>query len=199
MQKSLKYEGLPIELKYKVKKKKLKRLVFLVDVSGSMDKYARFVMPFILSLKGIGPKAEIFVFSTRISNITHIVRNVPAHSVFDHIAREIPSWSGGTRIGHSLHQLNTEQSRQFLNRRTVVMILSDGWDLGETELLGQEMLTLKRNVDHIIWLNPLSGDPDYQPLCRGMKTAIPYVDYFLPADSLKSLKAVGDLLARIVR
>ena len=164
-----------------------------------MDRYARFVMPFILSLKGIGPRTETFVFSTRISNITHVVRNVPAHSVFDYIAREIPNWSGGTRIGHSLHQFNTELGRRFLSRRTVVVILSDGWDLGETELLGKEMLTLSRNVGHVIWLNPLSGDPDYQPLCRGMKTALPYVDYFLPADNLKRLEAVGDLLARIVK
>jgi len=198
MRKSLKYEGLPLELHYKAKKRKLKRLVFLIDVSGSMDRYARLVLPFVLSLRVAGSKAEVFVFSTALVSITSLVRHMNIDQIFDRIAGNVPDWSGGTRIGHSFHQFNQKQGTRFLGRRTVVVILSDGWDLGEKELLRQEMITLSRNADSIIWLNPLSGDPGYQPLCQGMIAAFPYIDFFLPADSLEGLKKAGRLITRIM-
>ena len=198
IRKCLKTGGTPFELFYKEKKKRLKRLVILADVSGSMDRYARFVMPFLLGLRGIGSRAEVFVFSTSLTPVTFLVRHLSVERALERIADEVPDWSGGTRIGYSLHQFNQGHGERLLNRRTVVVLLSDGWDLGGKDLLMQEMVFLSRKAYAIIWLNPLAGDPDYEPLCRGMKTALPYVDYFLPADSLQSLKRVGRLLSRVM-
>ena len=198
MRKSLKSDGSPMELFYKEKKRRLKRLVVLADVSGSMDRYARFVMPFILGLRGVGSRAEVFAFSTSLASITFAIRHLSLEKALERIAREVPDWSGGTRIGYSLHQFNREHAQRLLSRRSVVVILSDGWDLGGKELLRREMATLKRKAYCVVWLNPLAGDPDYEPMCRGMKVALPYVDYFLPADSLQSLKRVGRLLSRVM-
>jgi uncharacterized protein with von Willebrand factor type A (vWA) domain len=198
MRKSLKTDGLPVDLFYKAKKKRLKRLVILADVSGSMDRYARFVMPFMLGLRGIGPRAEVFVFSTSLTSITFTVRHLSIDKAVERIAREVPDWSGGTRIGYSLHQFNQDHGRMLVSRRTVVVILSDGWDLGGKEILRREMAELSRKAYCVIWLNPLAGDPEYQPVCHGMRIALPFVDYFLPADNLMSLKRVGRLLSRVM-
>lgn len=198
MRRSLKYEGLPLDLHYKTRKKKPKRVVFLIDVSGSMDRYARMVVPVILSLGKIGPKSEIFVFSNALVKITSFVRRMHTDQVLESICSHVPDWSGGTRIGRSLQQFNRHQGRQLLNRRTVVIILSDGWDLGEKELLRDEMMNLRRKANRIIWLNPLAGDPGYQPLCQGMKTALPYIDYLLPAENLEGLYKAAHLLTRII-
>ena len=195
---SLKTGGIPFDLFFKQRKKRLKRLVILADVSGSMDRYAMFVMPFLLGFRGIGSKAEVFVFSTSLTPITFLIRHLDVEKALERIAADVPDWSGGTRIGYSLHQFNEGHGQRLLNRRTVVVLLSDGWDLGGKDLLMREMTHLSRKAHSVIWLNPLAGDPDYEPLCRGMKTALPYVDYFLPADSLQSLKRVGRLLSRVM-
>jgi len=198
MRKSLKNEGVPMELFFKEKKKRLKRLVVLADVSGSMDRYAQFIMPFILGLRGVGSRAEVFVFSTSLTPVTFIIRHLSFEKALDRIAREVPEWSGGTRIGYSLHQFNQAHGHRLASQRTVVVILSDGWDLGGKELLRREMAALSRKAHTVIWLNPLAGEPDYQPVCQGMRIALSYVDYFLPANSLQSLKQVGRLLSRVM-
>jgi uncharacterized protein with von Willebrand factor type A (vWA) domain len=198
MRKSLKNEGFPMELFFKEKKKRLKRLVVLADVSGSMDRYAQFIMPFMLGLRGVGSRAEVFVFSTSLTPVTFIIRHLSFEKALERIARDVPEWSGGTRIGYSLHQFNQAHGHRLASQRTVVVILSDGWDLGGRELLRREMEALARKAHTVIWLNPLAGDPDYQPVCHGMRIALSYVDYFLPADSLQSLKQVGRLLSRVM-
>jgi uncharacterized protein with von Willebrand factor type A (vWA) domain len=195
---SLKTGGIPLELAYKKKKKRLKRLVILADVSGSMDRYARFVMPFILGLKGVGARAEVFVFSTCLTAITQILRGAGIEQTLERISCEVPDWSGGTRIGHSLHEFNQAYGERLLNKRTVVVIMSDGWDLGGRELLKREMEYLSRKAHCVIWLNPLAGDAEYKPVCQGMQVALPFVDYFLPADSLESLKKVGRTISRVM-
>ncbi len=198
MKKSLKSYGIPIELLYKRKKKRLKRLVILADVSGSMDRYARFVMPFLMGLKGIGSRAEAYVFSTSLTAISPILRKFHGEKVLEVISKEVPDWSGGTRIGESLRQFRQAYGQKHLNRRTVFLIMSDGWDLGAKKLLMEEMETLCDKVHSILWLNPLAGDPDYSPVCGGMRIALPYVDHFLPVDSLRSLKRVGKTLAKVM-
>ncbi|MFC1883482.1 VWA domain-containing protein [Thermodesulfobacteriota bacterium] len=195
---SMKTEGIPLELSYMQKKKRLKRLVILADVSGSMDRYARFVMPFILGLRGVGSRAEVFVFSTSLVPVTFIIRHMPIHKAMERISEEVPDWSGGTRIGYSLRQFNRRYSKRLINKRTVVIILSDGWDLGSKDLLRKEMVELNRKAHRIVWLNPLAGDRDFEPVCQGMKTALPYINYFLPADSLSSLQEAGRLLSKIM-
>jgi len=196
--KSLKYGGIPMELFYKEKKKRLKRLVILADVSGSMERYARFVIPFLLGLRGIGPKAEVFVFSTSLAHVTPLVRHLDVEKALKEMVRKVPEWSGGTRIGYSLHQFNQGHGATLIDRRAVVIILSDGWDLGAKELLRREMAQLNSKAHCTIWLNPLAGDPAFEPICRGMQAALPYIDYLLPANSLESLKRVGYVLSRVM-
>ena len=198
LKKSLKAGGIPLELFYRRKKKRLKKLVVLVDVSGSMDRYARFVMPFILGLKGVGSRADVYVFSTSLTPITRFVRKLSLDKALDRISEVVPDWSGGTRIGDSLHQFNETYGAKHLTKRTIAVIMSDGWDLGAKTLLKREMETLSRRVHAVLWLNPLAGDPEYRPLCRGMQTVLPYVDHLLPADSLQSLRKVGRTLSRVM-
>lgn len=193
---SLRTGGIPFKLFYREKKRRLKRLVILADVSGSMDRYARFIMPFLLGLRGVGSKAEVFVFSTSLSSISFLIRHFNYDEILDHIASSVPDWSGGTRIGYSLHQFNQGPGQRLLNRRTVVLILSDGWDLGGKELLRREMEMLRRKAYCVVWLNPLAGDPGYEPVCGGMKVALPYVDHFVPVSNLQSLKQVGRIISR---
>ena len=196
--KSLKSDGLPMELFYRRRKRGLKKLVILADVSGSMERYARFVLPFILGLRGLASKVDVFVFSTVLTSITSILKRHSFERALDMIADRVPDWSGGTRIGYSLHQFNQNNGERLLKRRTVVVMMSDGWDLGGREPLRREMEILKRRAYSIIWLNPLAGEPGYQPLAGGMQTAMAYIDYFLPAKSLQSLQRVGRTLAKVM-
>jgi len=198
LKRSLKVEGLPVELIYRRRKKRLKKLVILADVSGSMDRYVRFLMPFLLGLRGIGSQSEVYVFSTSLSRITFFVRKLPVEKALSRIAGEVPDWSGGTRIGESLQQFHERYGQRHLNKRTVVVIMSDGWDLGARSLLQKEMQTLSAKVHCVIWLNPLAGDPEYRPLCKGMQAVLPYVDHLLAADSLQSLRRVGKVLSKVM-
>jgi uncharacterized protein len=198
MKMALRSDGIPMALFFKRRRKRLKRLVLIADVSGSMDCYARFVMPFILGLKGVGSKAEVFVFSTSLSRITPIIRRHSVEGAIEAIAREVPEWSGGTRIGHSIGQFNEEHGKRYLNKRTVAVILSDGWDLGAKNRLKKEMGILSEAVHSVIWLNPLVGDPEGIPLSRAMEMVRSSVDYLLPANSLGSLKRVARTLSRVM-
>jgi uncharacterized protein len=198
LKRSLKVEGLPIQLFFRRRKKRLKKLVILADVSGSMDRYVRFLMPFLLGLRGTGSQSEVYVFSTSLSRITFLVRKLPVEKALSRIAGEVPDWSGGTRIGESLQQFQERYGQRHLNKRTVVVIMSDGWDLGARSLLQKEMQTLSGKVHCVIWLNPLAGDPEYRPLCKGMQAVLPYVDHLLAADSLQSLRRVGRVLSKVM-
>jgi uncharacterized protein len=198
LKRSLKVEGLPVELFYRKRKRRLKKLVILADVSGSMDRYVRFVMPFLLGLRGVGSQSEVYVFSTSLSRITFFVRKLPVEKALSRISSEVPDWSGGTRIGESLQQFHEHYGQRHLNKRTVVVIMSDGWDLGARSLLQKEMQRLSEKVHCVIWLNPLAGDPEYRPLCRGMQAVLPYVDHLLAADSLQSLRRVGRVLSKVM-
>jgi len=195
---SLKSGGLPIELFYLKKKKRLKRLVILADVSGSMSRYTGFMLPFLLGLRNVGSKAEIFVFATSVHSITAFVRRLSIDKAMEKISHEVLDWSGGTKIGYSLHQFNQQNEERLLNKRTVVAIISDGWDLGGGDLLEREMKTISRKAYSTIWINPLAGEPEYRPVCKGMQVALPYVDYFLPANNLQNLKRVGKTLNRVM-
>jgi len=139
-------------------------------------------------------KSETFVFSTRLTRITDILkRNRWAQALAD-ISRRARDWSGGTKIGHCLKVFNERYARGMTASSSAIILISDGWDRGEPELLEAEMKRLKRRASRLIWLNPLMGTPDYRPLCQGMRTALPYVDYFLPANTLKGWKTLGDVL-----
>jgi uncharacterized protein with von Willebrand factor type A (vWA) domain len=198
MRNSLKTGGLTAGLFFKRKKKRLKRLVIIADVSGSMERYTRFVMPFLLGLRGAGLQAEVFVFSTSLTSITFLVKHLPVEKALARISEKVTNWSGGTRIGYSLRQFNQGKGGRRVSQKTVVVIMSDGWDLGGKEVLKREMEALNKKAHCLIWLNPLADDPAYEPLCRGMRTVLPYVDYFMPVSSLQGLKRVGRLLSEVM-
>lgn len=196
---SLKSEGFPIRMHYRRKRKRLRRLVLLADVSGSMDRYARFVLPFLMGIKGSHVKSEVFVFSTSLTCISSILHRYDVDDALDRISHTTPDWSGGTRIGYSLKQFNRDFCDRLVNPRTVVVILSDGWDLGAKAMLAREMATLRRKARRVIWLNPVAGDSEGRPRFKGMHTVLPYVHHHLPVSSLRHLNRVGHILARELR
>lgn len=191
---NLKYGGDVIELAYKERKIKKTKLVLLCDVSGSMDIYSRFLLQFIYALQSNFARTESFVFSTQLSHVTEYFKDHDIYEALDVIAKEVLDWSGGTRIGQSLAMFNQDWASSMLDQRTVVIVLSDGWDTGDADVLEQEMDALQRRAGRVIWLNPLMSNPGYQPLCRGMRTALPYIEVFAPAHNLASLMELEEHL-----
>ncbi len=192
---SLKYGGELVELRMRKPKPKPIRLVLLGDVSGSMDIYCQFFLLLMYGLQNYYPHCETFVFSTRLSHITSLLKRRAFAEALQLMSMKVSDWSGGTNIGAALHQLHQQHTDLLNSRKTILLIFSDGWDRGETTLLDLEMENLKRQVKRLIWLNPLLGSPNYQPLCKGMSTALPYLDHFIPCHNLFSLKKLASLIA----
>ncbi len=195
MRRNIKYGGTVVELARKRRKIRKPRIVLICDVSRSMDSYSRFLLQFIYALQnGLG-KVESFVFSTKLTRVTEYFKSSDIYAALDRIAEEVPDWSGGTRIGQSLHTFNHDWALRLVNKRTIVLILSDGLDTGDAGVLEDEMEQLQRRAARVIWLNPLLGNEDYRPLARGMSAALPHVDLFASAHNLASLQALGRHLA----
>lgn len=186
---SLKTGGELIELTYKERRPKRTKLVVLCDVSGSMDIYSRLLLQFVYGLQNSFAKVESFVFATSLARITGELKNKTYKSALDRLATNVRGWSGGTRIGASLAAFNAQWLRR-VDSRTVIIILSDGWDTGDPEQLAQTLALLHRRVGRVIWLNPLLGSSDYTPTTRGMQAALPYINVFAPAHDLASLRAL---------
>jgi hypothetical protein len=139
------------------------------------------------------------VFSTRLTRITRQVRGREVDLALREVSHSVQDWSGGTRIGEALKTFNFDWGRRVLGHGAVVLLISDGWDRGDVELLRLEMARLQRNCHRLIWLNPLLGSPEYEPLTRGMQAALPYVDDFLPVHNLASLEDLAQRLANLDR
>ncbi|MCM3870066.1 MAG: VWA domain-containing protein [Pyrinomonadaceae bacterium] len=189
LRQSLKTGGELIELSYKQRKPKRTKLVVICDVSGSMDLYSRLLLQFIYGLQNSFAKVETFVFSTSLSRITGDLKNKTYQRALDRLSSKVRGWSGGTRIGASLVTFNAEWL-QRIDKRTIVIILSDGWDTGEPEQLAEAMSQLRKRSGRLIWLNPLLGSSTYQPMTRGMQAALPFINVFAPAHDLASLRAL---------
>lgn len=198
MRKNIKYGGEVIELVSRRRRIKKTRVVLLCDVSGSMDCYSRFLIQFMYGLQNELWGVETFVFSTALSRITHLIRTRDISSALERISGSVLGWSGGTNIGRSLHTFNRDFAPNLVTHRTVVVIISDGWDRGDVNLLEQEMKSLKRRCYKIIWLNPLLASDNYEPLCKGMQAALPHLDLFLSVHNLSSLVALGRTLQKLV-
>jgi uncharacterized protein with von Willebrand factor type A (vWA) domain len=181
-----------IELRYRQRKRRKVRLVLLCDVSGSMDLYSRFLLQFLFALQHVFARVETFTFSVHLTRVTDHLRARSYRQVLRRL-QELRDWSGGTRIGESLAEFNRSWS-YLVDRRTIVIVLSDGWDTGDPELLATELLRIKRRAGRVIWLNPLLGNPSYQPLTRGMAAALPLVDHFAAAHNLAALRELADRL-----
>jgi hypothetical protein len=186
---SLKTGGELIDLAYKERRPKRTKLVVICDVSGSMDIYSRLLLQFVYGLQNSYAKVESFVFATSISRITGELKNKTYQRALDRLSANVRGWSGGTRIGASLETFNAQWLRR-VDKQTVVIILSDGWDTGEPEQLAHALAQLKQRAGRLIWLNPLLGSSDYEPLTRGMQAALRHVDVFAPAHDLASLRAL---------
>jgi len=198
MRRSMKYGGEIVELVRRKKRIKKTRVVLLCDVSGSMDCYSRFLIQFMYGLQNELWGVETFVFSTSLSRITHLIRTKDIVNALDKISGSILGWSGGTNIGRSLHTFNRQFAPSLVTHRTVVVIISDGWDRGDVSLLEREMQDLKRRAKKIIWLNPLLASENYEPLCKGMQAALPYLDLFLSVHNVNSLVSLGRTLQKMV-
>lgn len=191
---SLKHGGVPLELRRRRRKEKMRPLVLICDISGSMDRYSRLLLQFVHALEHGLDNVEVFVFSTRLTRITRELRKRNVDSAIEQVVKSVHDWSGGTRIGESIKTFNYQWSRRVLRSGATVVMISDGWDRGDPQLLATEMARLQRSCRRLIWLNPLLGAPGYQPLTQGIRAALPFVDAFLPIHNLKSLEALAHLL-----
>ena len=180
--------------RHRIKKTKL---MVLCDVSGSMDCYSQFLIQFIYAMKREIRDVEVGVFSTRLTVISRLLKSKGVEESLRQVSQTVQDWAGGTDIGGCLREFNDRFARDMLRSRTVMIIVSDGWDRGDVDLMRLEMERLQRRAHKLIWLNPLLGSPGYQPLCLGMKTALPYLDYFLPAHNLESLIQLAKTLRSV--
>lgn len=197
IRRSIQYGGEPIELYHRSKKFKKHRLIVLLDVSGSMDKYSFFLLRFICALRENFRQAEAFVFSTSLIRISKALQHNYLDAVLSAISQKADNWSGGTKIGDCLRQFNDQYGKRLLNGLPFVIILSDGLDTGTPEMLSRELQKIKRRSKKLIWLNPLKGMKGYEPTARGMKEAMPSIDEFYSAHNLQSLLALENILTDV--
>jgi uncharacterized protein len=190
---SLRYAGEPFERHWRKPAERPRPVVLVCDVSGSMEPYARMLLQYMQACVAARRRVEAFVFGTRLTRVTGELAGRDPDRALDRAAHAADDWSGGTRIGEALAALNREHGRR-LGRGAIVVVLSDGWDRGEPAVLADEMARLSRCAHRLVWLNPLKAHPEYEPLTRGMRAALPYVDRFLAGNSLASLEELAILM-----
>jgi len=194
---NLRYEGDPFIFPTHVHKIKPRPLVLICDISGSMERYTRLLLHFMHTLAQSVGQVESFVFGTRLSRITRAIRHKSIEIALREAGTTVKDWGGGTRMGEALHTFNYRWSRRALSHGAVVVMITDGWDRGDPDLLRAETQRLQRNCYRLIWLNPLLGAPQYEPLTRGAQALLPYVDDFLPIRNLANLEALARELTRV--
>ncbi len=197
MRQNLRYGGEIVALPYQRRRKKPRPLVLICDVSGSMERYTRMLLHFVHSIATGPDQVEAFLFATRLTRITGHLAHKDIDEAVSDVARAVPDWAGGTRIGEALKSFNYEWARRVLGRGAVVLVISDGWDRGEPNVLSDGMARLQRSSHRLIWLNPLLGAPDYEPATRGMQAALPYIDDLLPVHNMASLVDLGHHLSTL--
>ena len=188
MRLSLRRGGEILDLVHYRRRRQRLKLVLLCDVSKSMDLYSRFLIQFIYAFQSVYRRIETFVFGTSLHRITDILRDEELSNALEYLSLTVKDWSGGTKIGASLDQFVSKYGIKLVDSLTVVLIISDGWDTGELDLLENNMHYLHKNSRYLLWLNPLKGSPSFQPTTRGMQAALPYIDYFSSAHNIISLR-----------
>lgn len=194
---SIQSGGAPVRIVRRVRAKKPLRLVMLLDVSGSMSQYTAMFMRFAHGVLANFRQAEAFIIHTSLAHISPALAERDAVRALDRLSLIAQGVGGGTRLGESLATFNKWHARRAINSRTCVMIVSDGYDTGAPELLGEQMHQLARRCRRIVWLNPMIGWDGYEPTARGMQAALPHVDLFAAANSIDSLAALEPYLSRI--
>ena len=184
---SLRYGGTPLALAFTKRQQQLPRLILLLDVSRSMSLYSFLFLRFARGIIEAFKDADAFVYHTRLVHVTDALHERDMTRAKEKLALLSAGWSGGTRIGECLQMFNRDYGRRIVNSRSVVMIVSDGYDTGEPEMLVQQLRELKQRARKIVWLNPLLGRDGYEPIARGMQAALPLLDLFASAHNLESL------------
>ena len=190
---SLRHGGELLERRYREPAERPRRLVLVCDVSGSMAPYARMLLQYLQASVAARARVEAFVFGTRLTRVTRELAGRDPDRALARAAEHVTDWSGGTRIGAAMAELNREHGRR-IGRGAVIVVLSDGWDRGDPDVLAEEMARLRRCAHRVLWLNPLAADPRYEPLTRGMQASLPHVDHLLPGNSIASLEALASLM-----
>jgi uncharacterized protein len=196
---SLATGGDPVDRAFRKRVETHRKLIVLCDVSGSMEPYSRAILLFVHALLESGRGVEAFAFGTRLTRLTEELAGVDPERALEEASHRVVDWSGGTRIGASLKAFNDLWGRRALSRGAVVVIVSDGWEREDTATVAREMARLARCAYSVVWVNPLKGHPDYEPLAGGMRAALPFVDRFLPGHNLASLEDLAGVLAGIER
>jgi hypothetical protein len=189
LRRSIAHGGDLITLAWKARKRARNNFVILIDISGSMNFYSLFLVRFAYALQTQFPRVQTFLFSTGVVPISDLLRARSLPQALRRLSQRAAGWSGGTKIGESLHQFQRAYGR-VLTHDTVLMIVSDGWETGDPQVLADQMRSARRRVFKVIWLNPLLGLKEYQPVTRGMAAALPFIDVFAPAYNLESLLAL---------
>ena len=196
VRRNIRHGGTPIHRAFRETVERPRRMVFLLDVSGSMESYSRAMARFAhaaASSRRAGG-VEVFTVGTRLSRVTREIRLRDPEEALREVASSVADWSGGTRLGESLREFNQRWGVRGMARGAVVVICSDGWDRGNPDAMDEEMGRLQRVAHRVVWVNPLKATPGYAPLARGMAAALPHVDVFVEGHSVSSLEE----LARIV-
>ena len=192
---ALRHAGEPLERRWREPVPRQRPLVLVLDVSGSMEPYARMLLAYAHACVQARKRCEAFAFSTRLTRITRELGGRDPDAALARAAEAAGDWSGGTRIGDAIAELNREHGRR-IGRGSIVAILSDGWDRGEPQQLEGEIERLARCSHRLVWLNPLKATPGYEPLVRGMSAALPHVDLFLAGNTLGSLEQLAASMER---
>ena len=197
LRQNMRYGGEPINLAWRETRTHQRPLVVLCDISGSMERYSRILIQFVHTISNGLRDVEVFVFGTRLTRITRQLRERAIDEAVQEVPQHVRDWSGGTRIGDAIKEFNFQWGRRVLGRGPVVLLISDGWDRGEPQLLSRELSRLQHSCHRLIWLNPLLGSANYQPLTVGMQAALPFIDDFLPVHNLRSLEQLGEKLSSL--
>jgi uncharacterized protein with von Willebrand factor type A (vWA) domain len=176
-----------VALPRRIRRERPRPLVLICDVSGSMERYSRVLLHFAHALAARQRGLEAFVFSTTLTRVTRELHTRRIDAALAAVGHAVPDWSGGTRIGDALRRFHQQWARRVMHHGPVVLLVSDGWDRGDPELLRGEVARLQRGSHRLIWLNPLIGTADYAPLTRGLKAALPYVHDFLPVRTMTDM------------
>jgi uncharacterized protein with von Willebrand factor type A (vWA) domain len=193
---ALRAGGEPVRLRRRTASTRPRPVVLLCDVSGSMEPYARALLRFLHAAVVGRDRVEVFALGTRLTRITRELSSRDPDAALAAAALRVVDWSGGTRLGDGLREFNDRWGVRGMARGAVVVILSDGWDRGEPEVLGAQMQRLARVAHRVVWVNPLKATPEYAPVARGMAAALPYVDEFLEGHSFGSLEELARVVAR---
>ena len=189
--------GLMLDLTYKKKRKEKRKVVFILDISGSMDTYSYYLLRYIMVLKKYFKSLEFFTFSTRLTHVTPLLRQNNEQEILKQIGKNVNSWSSGTKIGESLAEFLSDYGNKFLSQKHIVVIFSDGLETGNVATLKEAVRTIRRKCKTLVWLNPMKGMKDYQPIQKGIVNVMPHLDAFESAHNLDSLLKLEKLLMHV--